>query len=256
MRARSAAPSTNWCIPMPGRRSTRSPASRRAASSSAAPSPTRFRPASSRSARRASCRTRPCASPTAWNTGSTRWRCTRTRLSAGEKVILVDDLIATGGTAEGAVKLLAPDGRRYRRRLLRHRPAGSRRPQEARGARRAGPHADCLRGRIEVGSRRRLRGCALPGPGLLASSARSSLQHAPLSRCAVRGTRELQAYRPLPAPCCRIRSPCRRSNRSLRQRIDSEPPAWPRGERRDGRARCACSGRFRRHRPASAISGC
>ena len=32
----------------------------------------------------------------------------------------------------------APDGRRHRRRLLRHRPAGSRRTQEARGARRAG----------------------------------------------------------------------------------------------------------------------
>ncbi|HQS11137.1 MAG TPA: phosphoribosyltransferase family protein, partial [Xanthobacteraceae bacterium] len=27
-------------------------------------------------------------------------------VSAGEKVVLVDDLIATGGTAEGAVKLL------------------------------------------------------------------------------------------------------------------------------------------------------
>jgi adenine phosphoribosyltransferase len=27
-------------------------------------------------------------------------------IAAGEKVILVDDLIATGGTAEGAVKLL------------------------------------------------------------------------------------------------------------------------------------------------------
>ena len=31
----------------------------------------------------------------------------RDAVSAGEKVILVDDLIATGGTAEGAVKLLA-----------------------------------------------------------------------------------------------------------------------------------------------------
>jgi peptidoglycan/LPS O-acetylase OafA/YrhL len=90
-------------------RSTRSPASRRAASSSAARSRTSFRPASCRSARRASCRTRPCASPTAWNTASTRWRCTRTRCP-GEKVILVDDLIATGGTAEGAVKLLRQIG--------------------------------------------------------------------------------------------------------------------------------------------------
>jgi adenine phosphoribosyltransferase len=31
-------------------------------------------------------------------------------VAAGEKVILVDDLIATGGTAEGAVKLLRQMG--------------------------------------------------------------------------------------------------------------------------------------------------
>jgi adenine phosphoribosyltransferase len=31
-------------------------------------------------------------------------------VTAGEKVILVDDLIATGGTAEGAVKLLRQMG--------------------------------------------------------------------------------------------------------------------------------------------------
>jgi adenine phosphoribosyltransferase len=31
-------------------------------------------------------------------------------VSAGERVILVDDLIATGGTAEGAVKLLRQMG--------------------------------------------------------------------------------------------------------------------------------------------------
>ena len=30
------------------------------------------------SARRASCRTRPYALPTAWNTASMKWRCTRT----------------------------------------------------------------------------------------------------------------------------------------------------------------------------------
>ena len=34
----------------------------------------------------------------------------RDALSPGEKVILVDDLIATGGTAEGAVKLIADMG--------------------------------------------------------------------------------------------------------------------------------------------------
>ena len=50
------------------------------------------------------------ASPIRWNTASTRWRCTRTRWCKGERVILVDDLIATGGTAEGAVKLLRQMG--------------------------------------------------------------------------------------------------------------------------------------------------
>ena len=63
-------------------------------------------------------------------------------VSPGEKVILVDDLIATGGTAEAAVKLLQADRRRHPRRLLRHRPAGPRRAREARGARRAGADAD------------------------------------------------------------------------------------------------------------------
>ena len=33
-----------------------------------------------------------------------------TRCKKGEKVILVDDLIATGGTAEGAIKLLRQVG--------------------------------------------------------------------------------------------------------------------------------------------------
>ena len=42
---------------------------------------------------------------------STRWRCTRTRCAKGERVILVDDLIATGGTADGRREAAAPDGR-------------------------------------------------------------------------------------------------------------------------------------------------
>jgi adenine phosphoribosyltransferase len=64
------------------------------------------RPASFLSARRASCRMTSCALPIAWNMASMRWKCTAMRCKPGEKVILVDDLIATGGTAEGATKLL------------------------------------------------------------------------------------------------------------------------------------------------------
>ena len=54
----------------------------------------------------------------------------------GERVILVDDLIATGGTAVGAVQALAQARRRRGRRLFRHRPARPRRGEEARRARR------------------------------------------------------------------------------------------------------------------------
>ena len=57
-------------------------------------------------------------------------------VTQGERVILVDDLIATGGTAEGAIKLLSADGRRGRRRLFRHRPSGPWRRGQARSPRR------------------------------------------------------------------------------------------------------------------------
>jgi adenine phosphoribosyltransferase len=59
----------------------------------------------------------------------------------GEKVILVDDLIATGGTAVGATKLLRQIGAEVVVGLLRHRPAGSRRSCQARRARRRCAHA-------------------------------------------------------------------------------------------------------------------
>ena len=65
---------------------------------------------SCRSARRANCRTPRFGLRTRWSTASTRWRCTPTPLRPGERVILVDDLIATGGAAEGAVKLLRQIG--------------------------------------------------------------------------------------------------------------------------------------------------
>ena len=74
-------------------------------------------------------------------------------VTKGEKVILVDDLIATGGTAEGAVKLLQAAGRRRARRLLHHRPAGTRRRRQDPQARRAGAHADRVRGALKLRDR-------------------------------------------------------------------------------------------------------
>ena len=62
-------------------------------------------------------------------------------ISKGDRVLLVDDLIATGGTAEAAVTLLEKHGRQGRGMLLRHRPARARRAQAARGHEPEGLHA-------------------------------------------------------------------------------------------------------------------
>ena len=71
----------------------------------------------------------------------------------GERVILVDDLVATGGTAEAAVKLLKQIGADVLGRLLHHRSAGPRRRREDQEARRAGAHAHQLRGPLRGGHR-------------------------------------------------------------------------------------------------------
>ena len=44
--------------------------------------------------------------PTRSNTAPTPSRCTRTHVASGTRVALVDDLLATGGTAGAAIKLL------------------------------------------------------------------------------------------------------------------------------------------------------
>ena len=51
-------------------------------------------------------------------------------VAKGEHVIVVDDLIATGGTAFAAIKLLGARRRQGRRLLLRHRPSRTRRRRQ------------------------------------------------------------------------------------------------------------------------------
>ena len=66
----------------------------------------------------------------------------------GERVLLVDDLIATGWNGGGRGKAVATNGRRGGGGLLHHRSAGTRRRQEDRGARRTGADADGVRGAL------------------------------------------------------------------------------------------------------------
>jgi len=116
--------STSWCIPGPATRSTRSP--HRGARLHPG---RRDRPSGLRR-----LRADPQEGQAAAHHGADRLffgiRHRRDgdacrRIHPGERVILVDDLIATGGTAEGAGKAVAPDRRQCGRGLLHHRPAGS-----------------------------------------------------------------------------------------------------------------------------------
>src|SRR5262249_53950613 len=66
----------------------------------------------------------------------------------GEKVILVDDLIATGGTAEGAIKLLRQIGANGGAGRLHRRPAGPGGRRQAARDGRAGAHVDGVRGAL------------------------------------------------------------------------------------------------------------
>ena len=72
----------------------------------------------------------------------------RDAIRPGEKTILVDDLIATGGTGRGGGEAPEGDRRRCGRRHLRDRPAGPRRPRADRAARGAGPHAGGIPGAL------------------------------------------------------------------------------------------------------------
>ena len=87
-------------------RSTSSSGWSRAGSSSARRWPTSSTPASSRSASWASCRPRRSPSSTPSSTARTRSRSTATRSSPGQRVLIVDDLLATGGTVHGTIELV------------------------------------------------------------------------------------------------------------------------------------------------------
>ena len=58
-------------------------------------------------------------SPTRWSTARRPSRCTATRIAPGERVLLVDDVLATGGTADAT----RAAGRAVRRRRARRRGA-------------------------------------------------------------------------------------------------------------------------------------
>ena len=97
-----------------------------------------------RCARRASSRTRRSATTTTLEYGTDRVEIHTDAIATGERVLLVDDLIATGGTALASVELIAARRRRGRRLRIRRRPARPRRAQRGsrarpRGARRSAP---------------------------------------------------------------------------------------------------------------------
>ena len=81
------------------RRGARLPARRRRWPASSAP-------ASSSRASRASCPTRRSARSTCSSTGRTRWSSTPTRSRSGARVLVHDDLLATGGTARALCELV------------------------------------------------------------------------------------------------------------------------------------------------------
>ena len=138
-RSASTSPSRSGCSRTGRGRATptSSSAPRRAASSSEPPSRTRSAPASSPRGSPASSRARPSRRHTRSSTARTACRSTATPFTRGARVIVLDDVLATGGTARAKVELVEEPRRHRRGRALRHRarlPAG---PRAAVGLRRA-----------------------------------------------------------------------------------------------------------------------
>ena len=105
-------------------------ASRPAASSSPLRSPTAWAPDSSRCARPASCRGRSSARSTRSSTARDKLEIHRDAIHPGERILVIDDVLATGGTAAATVPLVEALGGVV---------VGRRRPDRARRPRRPGP---------------------------------------------------------------------------------------------------------------------
>ena len=88
----------------------RSSAWRRAASSWPPRSPSGPGSASSPYARRASSPEPRSARRTSWSTAPPRSRCTPRTCAAGDRVLVIDDVLATGGTAEASLELIRRAG--------------------------------------------------------------------------------------------------------------------------------------------------
>ena len=105
--------------------------------------------ASCRYARKASCRPQTVGHDYELEYGFDRVELHVDAIAKGERVLLVDDLIATGGTAEAAIKLIEKMGGTVVEVLRRDRPARPGRAQAPGKAQAQGVHLVRIRGRIE-----------------------------------------------------------------------------------------------------------
>ena len=110
MPARFAARSMNWCSPGPEPRSTRSRGSKRGGLSWAARSRINSRPGFVPIRKKGKLPHTKVSIAYSLEYGLDEMEMHEDAVAPGERVILVDDLIATGGTAEGAVGLLKKIG--------------------------------------------------------------------------------------------------------------------------------------------------